>query len=217
MTSRPFESSPHHADLRRRVQQLRDAPLMHDVVDLTAGSVHSEAVAAPHSLPARIERLARVFPGLDPSIFGGSVYHLSARHPFIDSPFSWLAASSADEYLAETDEITWGQDLDPGEFKGFLLCHFDVAPASSVIASFDVAATAWANATGHITLQANTGASVSIPVTHPGFRHAIDIGYNAPATGPTEVGFILEPGIQVLAFFGMSIYPRPPILQPDVA
>ena len=61
---------------------------------------------------------------------------LASSRPFIETPFSWLSASSADEYLAETDEITWAQDLDPG---GFLLCHFDVAPAASVVASYDVA------------------------------------------------------------------------------
>src|SRR5262245_49161028 len=98
MTTHRFVQPTGSAQLKQQAQQLRTAPAVHDVVNLKTGAVHSERLTAALTPATRTRRLAGIFPGLNDSIFGGPSFHLSARRPFIETPFCWLNANHPSEY-----------------------------------------------------------------------------------------------------------------------
>jgi hypothetical protein len=203
-----LNSGPTHGALRRELEALRvDGPWAHDVIDLPGGQLHSDALRVPLTASTRSLRLAGLSHLFDGSIFGEPTYRMSSRKPYIEAPLAWLHASSPAFYLTEVEFIAWSQARDPGAERGFLQFHFDEPPPGKCLASFSISASPWAGATGGITLLAN-GASLTVPIAHA-VNRSIDLVFDPPAGAPAEVGFIIEPGVQTLAFFFMTLGPAP--------
>ena len=187
---------------------------VHHAVSLEQGIVDTTEVKGPLTLYDRAQKLSRFGRVFDWSIFGGPSYRISSRHPYQANPLVWMSASSVGSYLTEVEFISWSQARDPGGNRGFMVFHFDVAPDRRSLFSISLSAFSWAGATGHITLgHSQTGASVSIPVAQP-LNHHIDLAFN-PVPGANELGMILEPGIQVLAFFSATLSVEPPVIVLD--
>ena len=204
-------SQPLPAALRRKLDTLRNSgPQVHHVADLSA----SGGAAGGPGAAMRSERLTTRGFHFDDTIFGGPRYRLSSRHPYQESPLAWLSASSPASYITEVEHIVWTQPRDPGNDRGFLQCHFEEPPRRRSVAVFAVSALPWSGATGHLTLKAHA-ASISIPVTQS-LNHAIEIVFDPPATGPIDVGIILEAGIQLFAFQFMTLGPAPLVISADI-
>jgi hypothetical protein len=196
---------------RRKLSDLRaNGPWSHDVVDLGRKRVSSEEHAGQLTAAARTARLSALGPLFDGSIFGGPTYRLSSRKPYQEAPLAWLSASSPVSYLTETEEIAWAQARNPGSDRGFMQFHFDEPPPGKCIASVSISTFPWSGATGGVTLRSGSS-SVTIPVTKPVNRF-VEVIFEPPAGGPADVVMIVEPGIQVLAFFFMTLGPAPLVL-----
>lgn len=203
------------ASLRRRLDTLRsNGAQFHHVADLKTGKLSSDMVFGPPTAATRKQRLKLLGHVFDDLVFGQPAFRMSSRKPYQESPRVWMEVSSAVSYLTEVEHIAWAQPRDPGGNRGFIVFHFDEPPRGECLATFSISAFPWAGSTGHVTLRAG-GSSVSVPITGS-FNHTIELIFQAPATGPVEVGMIIEPGVQVLAFFWMTLGLAPPVIVADV-
>ena len=81
------------------------------------------------------------------------------------------------------------------------------------MATISLLALPWDGATGNVTLKAH-GSTVSIPITGP-VNRSIELIFTPPAGGPADVTMTIEPGVQILAFFFMTLGPAPLVFTPD--
>ncbi len=117
--------------------------------------------------------------------------------------------------MPESDEIVWSQAQNPGSNFGWMQFHFAVSPQRKSVASVSLAAYAWAGTTGHITLRAAQSATfVSIPITHESQVHHVDIVFVPLGGRESDVIMLIEPGVQVLAFYSVSFHEAPPVIDP---
>jgi hypothetical protein len=200
--------------LRRAVDKLRaTGPWAHHIIDAAKGQIVSDVLSQPLTAATRTRRLARFGHLFEGSIFGAPTYRISSRNPYQATPLVWLHASSPAFYLTEVEFIAWSQARNPGSNRGFLQIHFDEPPPGKCMATFSLSASPWAGATGAITLRAQ-GTDVSIPVTQP-LNHSVDIVFEPTAGTQTDVGFIIEAGVQTLTFFFMTLGPAPLVFTPN--
>ena len=201
------------AALQRQIDDLRaNGPHIHHVADLKSGQLFSDVLAGPLSATARHQTLARLSHLFDGSIFGGPTYRVSSRNPFQASPRFFTTVSSAASYLTEVEFIAWAQARNP-ESRGFMVFHFDEPPPGKCIATLSFSAQPWSGTTGAVTFKGH-GSSLSIPVTQSA-SHTVDLTFQPPAGGPAEFGFTIELGVQILAFFFMTLGPAPLVFTPD--
>jgi hypothetical protein len=213
VTNRRF-GLPSDTALRRRVERLRTTgPWAHDVVDLARRNVVTDVAKTPLTAAARSQRLARLGHIFDGSIFGGPTYRLSSQKPYQESPLAWSHFSGDLSYVTEVEFISWGQPRDPGTDRGFAHFHFEEPPAGKCMATLSISTFPHSGTTGAITIRAD-GADVSIPVTRS-INRIVEVVFEPTASGPADVVMILEPGIQVLAFFFMTLGPAPLVFTPD--
>ena len=78
-------------DLDRDRPRRRSEPgrWTHHVADLNSGEVHTNVLDQPPTSKSRIEGLSRLGSIGDTTIFGGPVYTLTTRVPYLASPEAW--------------------------------------------------------------------------------------------------------------------------------
>ena len=172
------------------------------LVELPQGELLAEA----HDLLAGLGHL------FDGAIFGGPTYRLSSRHPFQATPLARLSAIHPLTYVTAREEIAWSQARVPSGL-GTMRFHFDEPPQGKCMATISLLAVPWDGATGHVTLKAH-GSTVSIPITAP-VNRSIELIFTPPAGGPADVTMTIEPGVQILAFFFMTLGPAPLVFTRD--
>lgn len=199
--------------VQRQIDALRvNGPWAHDIVDLAKGELYSEVLDAPLTAETRSQKLAGLGHLFDGAIFGGPTYRLSSRHPFQATPQARLSAIHPITYLTASEEIAWSQARVPSGL-GTMRFHFDEPPQGKCMATISLLALPWDGATGHVTLKAH-GSTVSIPITAP-VNRSIELIFTPPAGGPADVTMTIERGVQILAFFFMTLGPAPLVLTPD--
>jgi hypothetical protein len=193
--------------VQRHIDALRaNGPWAHDIVDLAKGKLYSDVLDAPLTEAARSRKLAGLGHLFDGTIFGGPTYRLSSRHPFQSAPLARLSAIFPITYLTASEEIAWSQARVPSG-RGTMRFHFDEPPQGKCMATISVLALPWDGATGHVTLQAH-GSTISIPITNP-VNRSIDLIFTPTAGGPADVTMTIEAGVQIFAFFFMTLGPAP--------
>ena len=199
--------------VQRQIDALRvNGPWAHDIVDLAKGELYSEVLDAPLTAETRSRKLAGLGHLFDGAIFGGPTYRLSSRHPFQATPLARLSAIRPITYLTASEEIAWSQARVPSGL-GTMRFHFDEPPQGKCMATISLLALPWDGATGNVTLKAH-GSTVSIPITGP-VNRSIELIFTPPAGGPADVTMTIEPGVQILAFFFMTLGPAPLVFTRD--
>src|SRR5262245_57431986 len=204
---------PHTDVVQRHIDALRvNGPWAHDIVDLAKGELYSEVLDAPLTAEARSRKLAGLGHLFDGAIFGGPTYRLSSRHPFQATPLARLSAIFPITYLTSSEEIAWSQAQVPSGL-GTMRFHFGEPPPGKCLATISLLALPHDGATGHVTLKAH-GSTVSIPITGP-INRSIELIFTPPAGGPADLTMTIERGIQILAFFFMTLGPAPLVSTQD--
>jgi hypothetical protein len=199
--------------VQRQIDALRvNGPWAHDIVDLAKGELHSEVLNAPLTAEARSRKLAGLGHLFGGAIFGGPTYRLSARHPFQATPLARLTPIHLDTYSTISEEIGWSQARVPSGL-GRMHFHFAEPPPGKCMATISLLALPHDGATGHVTLTAH-GSTISIPITKP-VNRSIDLIFTPPAGGPADVTMTIEVGVQILAFFFMTLGPAPLVSTQD--
>lgn len=206
------------SELDRRRWELGEAMLWtHHVADLYGADVLTSTLDRPVAPKSRAERVARLLPGVGPSIFDGPSFTLTPRFPFQASPTAALQAYGALQYSASLSQIWWsvpegGDDIDRQ-------VTFTVAalPAQPSIASIALIGNSYTGVIGQVVLASNLGpGQATVLVGDVYSAHTVDLVIN-PVTSAirpdhTLISVQLQQGIQYLGFESVSFYPMAPLV-----
>jgi hypothetical protein len=204
-------------DTRRQLHELVETQRwMHHVGDLDGRKLMTFPLDRPLAPLSRAERLSRLGPRFDPSIFGGIFggpsYSLTPNHPHNDAPLAGLSVSGADIFDAFRAQVLWApprpQSSGNSVFRQISFT-LTVSPTARTLVSINLSGKAWPGMTGHLSVLYKNG-TLAIPIS-AFVSHTIDLTFVAenPLAG---VAMTLEAGIQLLSFDSMSLVTLPPVL-----
>jgi hypothetical protein len=213
------------ARLLRRLDELSETQQwVHHVSDLDRGEVQTNVLDRPVTQLSRIERLHRLGPFDDPSVFDAPSFRLTPRMPYQASrydasPQAFLIAAEPQSYSADRDEIMWAppRQLPTNCFLAMRF-YFAESPRGRSVVSLSLRAKAWSGTTGHVLVRVPSApAPTRIPIAETFAAHLVDVTF-FPASGwPTEVLMSIEAGVELLAFSSISFRgPPPPAFDPTL-
>jgi hypothetical protein len=205
--------------LRGRINELAEAQhWVHHIADLNSGNSSTAALERPSTMLSRAERLSKLGPRIDPSIFDGIFgpsYRLTPRRPYQASPAAWLNASTVGDYYAAYDYIVWSMPQQGGaDSQGFMTFSFEQAPTMRSVVSISLEGKAWSGKTGHVRVGSETpSASISFPITDAYATHTVDLSFVPVSSQPTVIWMVLEAGIEIMTFRAVSFAAQPLVLE----
>jgi hypothetical protein len=211
------------AQLGRQLDELTETQQwVHHIADLDRGEVLTNILDRPVTPLSRIERLSRLGPFDDPSVFNGPSFRLTPRMPYQASrydasPQAFLIAAEPQSYSAERDEIMWAppRQLQTDRFLAMRF-YFAESPHGRSVVSLSLRGKAWPGTTGHVLVRVPSApAPVRVPIAETFAAHSVDVTF-FPASGwPTEVLMSIEAGVELLTFSSISFRgPPPPAFDP---
>jgi len=205
---------------RRLLELAETQAWVHHVADLDTGAVTTTVLDRPVAPLSRAERLAGLGHVLDPTVFGRPMYRLTPRQPYQASPEGWVEVIRP-TYVAPGGTVLWWEpprdfDVRTGAGTFGLYLPFSQTPEGRALASFSFSGSSFAGATGSLrfSMQLIPNA-VSIPVDAAFGHHTVDLTF-VPPQRSIDITMILLPGIEQLAFTGMTFGAAPLIAQPGV-
>jgi hypothetical protein len=205
--------------LRRRLHELEETQRwVHHVGDLGSGAVSTAVLDRPLAPLSRAERLSRLGRPIDPSIFAGPAFRLTARQPYQASPEAWIRASHPVLYATHSGGfIIWStaRDVGPGNDPDSLHAVFAESPVGRSLVTFRLSGVAWPGNLSHVLIASSVGpASVSIPIEDTFADHTIDLTI-FPQGGQVEVFMFVFDGLRDLLFHSLD-FRHAPVLDPVI-
>jgi hypothetical protein len=209
--------------MRRRMFELQETQhWVHHVGDLGSGEILTTPLDRPITPLSRAERLSRLGHRFDPEIFGWPSQRLTPRQHYRPSPEAWLSATGPSSYspVGEFDGVVWWdlpRDFDPPVFFGMYF-FFAVPPVGLSVASISLGGYAFEQTQGLVLLRAygtQGPGFLSVPVGRSFGVHTVDFTFVPPAAPqPLEIVIELLPGIEAMAFTGISLAAARPDIDP---
>ena len=207
--------------MRRQLNEFAETQhWVHHVAELDSGKALTTALDGPIAPLSRAERLSKLGPRFDPSIFDGIFgpsYRLTPRRPYQASPTAWLNASTVGDYYAAYDYIIWSmpQQDDTSVVQRFMTFSFDAAPTMRSVVSISLAGKAWSGKLGHVRVGAEAPpASIRFPIADTYAAHTVDLSFVPISGQPSVIWMVLEAGIEMLTFNSVSFAAQPLVIDP---
>jgi hypothetical protein len=209
--------------MRRRLFELAESQRwLHHVADLDTGELSTTPLDRPVAPLSRSERLSRlVGHRFDPTIFGAPTYRLTPQRPYQASPEGWIEVSRPTYYApAPGGDLCWWEpprDFDPRTvFLGLRFSFTSVTAGQRSLTSMSFSGHPFAGTVGHLLLQAQlVPNTVTVPVDGTFGAHTVDFTFVTPQAS-LDIVVGLLPGIEMLAFNGVTFGPAPLVLDPGV-
>jgi hypothetical protein len=178
---------------------------LYDAVDLASGRIDTTAVAGSLTTAARVERLAHLGFGADPSVFGSPMYSLSPQTPYQSAPEAWLDAFDGTYNAGPgVDQIWWRLPSSfPTEFIAGCNFSFRSLPTGPCVMSLAFEAWPYQGATGAVVVDIGAGRT-EIEISTPVAR-TVDIGFVHDGSDPLTSMVFFRVGIIDFVFHSMSL------------
>ncbi|MFL6104823.1 MAG: hypothetical protein ACJ74K_16215 [Actinomycetes bacterium] len=206
-------------DLLRERPRSRSEPgrWTHHVADLNSGEVHTNVLDRPPTSKSRLEGLSRLGSIGDTTIFGGPVYTLTTRVPYLASPEAWVVAYV--DYFSPRVGMQWTPGDHPEDLRE-LRCYFSQLPAerSLLSISLEAAATVGHVSVGWVPLDQGGPVQgvVRFPIQGPDREYTLDFTFDRQGMAPPEFVMTLEPGIDWMLFNSATLQTAPLVTFPGV-
>ena len=181
--------TPSSTDERRSIRAAGEAlpsieHRLHDTVDLASGRIETTMVVRPLTAAARVERLAHLGVGADPSVFGSPMYRLTPQTPYQSAPEAWLDAFDGTYNAGPgVDQIWWRLPSSfPTEFMAGCNFSFRQLPPGPSVVSLVFEAWPYQGTTGVVVVDIGahrTEFEISVPVAR-----TVDIGFAHDGADP---------------------------------
>jgi hypothetical protein len=203
-------------EFRQRLHKLAETQgWVHDVVNLNTGQLLTFPLNRPVTPLSRAQRLSQLGVRVDPSLFGGPRYRLTARVPYQASPRAGLIINDYADYpyyynAYDEDVIIMRVSQNPVEsLDGNMRFLFSVSSGTNLVTVSIPFSVAWPGRVGHIKLwnYANQSQRARIGITSNAAR-TIDMLFTP--SHPNEVADIrmaLEAGVEFITFESISFGP----------
>jgi hypothetical protein len=201
--------------LRDQLNELAETQIwVHHVADLNSGKILTFPLNRPVTPLSRAERMSRLGPLFDTSIFGGPSYKLSPKMPYQPSPEAWLSAERPDFYWADYDAIVWQPPQNSGVQPAPRGMHFffEASPEWRSVVSISLSGKAWPGTTGHVRMDHtwSIAPSVQIPIGDTFAEHTIDLTFVPPQPLPrSEFDLWVLAGVEKLIFHSIRFTAQP--------
>lgn len=215
--------------MRRRLFEVAGAERwVHHAADLDSGEIVTTPLDRPTTPQSRAERLSELGHRVDPAAFGWPSQRLTPRQPYQRSPEAWFSATRP-HWCGPVghfgDGAVWWSL--PREFDVFTVgfgaaFRFDQPPVGRTVASITLYGYAYENTQSQVrliaygTTQGQSYLSVPVDRTFGAAVHTVDFTF-LPADPPEyglDIVMGLEPGIEEMAFAGISLGAEPPWIGP---
>lgn len=208
MGTRPGANERHSIGVARRAGRsgLPDIERrLHDAVDLASGRIDTVAVAGSLATTARVERLAHLGFGADPSVFDSPMYSLTPQTPYQSAPEAWLDAFDGTYNAGPgVDQIWWRLPSSfPTEFIAGCNFSFRGLPTGPCVMSLVFQAWPYQGATGAVVVDIGadrTEIEISAPVAR-----TVDIGFVHDGADPLISMVFFRAGIIDFVFHSVLL------------
>jgi hypothetical protein len=166
---------------------------VHDVVDLTSGTVITLLAGGVPAPEERVERLGRIgFPG-NVDVFGAPSHRLSPQVPYQPSPEGWLDAFEGTWSASTDNEIWWRLPATFDNYKATVNATFRGVAAGPRVLSLGVEVWPLPGRTGTIVVFVEQ-THAEIPVATSASR-TIDVAFTHDGSDSFTAMVVLRPGI----------------------